>query len=126
VPDNPVIPQQLTNKRSDDFASVYSNNVLFEGSVWDLKMIFGELDQANGIVDQHTSVTIPWPVAKLLIYHLRAQVMGFEIANGKIAISASVLPPEIQPPPDQVKDDPKFKEAYESLKKLREDFIKNL
>ena len=32
--------------RDPDFTSLYANNIRIERSVWDLKLIFGELDQS--------------------------------------------------------------------------------
>src|ERR1039457_3310638 len=82
-------------RHSADFAEVYSNNVQFESSVWDLRTVFGVLQQPKGepaFVDQHTAVTLPWPQAKLLHYFLGVQLAAHEALNGKINIPASVLP----------------------------------
>ena len=45
-------------QRDEEFAYLYANNVRFESSAFDLKMIFGELDQSgkDGLtVIQHTA-----------------------------------------------------------------------
>jgi hypothetical protein len=65
---------QPQNKRSPDFESLYSNNFAFESSVWDFKIIFGELDQTLGVIEQHTAMTLPWSGVKLLIYYLETNV----------------------------------------------------
>jgi hypothetical protein len=119
-------PAPLKNHRTEDFAAAYSNNVMFETSVWDLKFIFGELDQAGGTVEQHTSITIPWSMAKLLLYLLRLQVVAHEIGYGKIPIADDVKPTEIQPPPENLKDNQTFQKIYEAMKKEREEFLKTI
>src|ERR1700727_754877 len=118
--------QPLANHRSEDHASVYSNNVGFEQSVWDLKILFGELDQSAGVIEQHTAVTVPWSIAKISLYYLATQVAGYEIVNGKIPIPPSVVP---LPPPaltDEQKGDPTLQRIHESFKRLHEQFLKNL
>lgn len=35
-------------RRREDFASVYANNCYFEASTFDIKLIFGNLDQRGG------------------------------------------------------------------------------
>src|SRR3990167_11504158 len=66
----------LNFQHTDDFISLYANNVQFEQSAFDLKLIFGELNQAGGkaLVDQHSSMTIPWGQAKLLLYYLQVNI----------------------------------------------------
>ena len=123
---NETVPQPLKNQRSQDFASVYANNVSFEPSIWDLKLVFGELDQSSGVIAQHTSMTIPWSMAKLLMYHLRLNLLSHEIVYGKIAIAQDVIPTEIQPPPEQFKDNLLFQKVFEVAKKEREEFLKTI
>jgi hypothetical protein len=85
----------LQFERGDDFESLYANNVRFESSVWDLKLIFGELDQSRPltIVRQHTSISIPWIQAKLLAYFIEVNIGIFESDNGFIRVPSSVTPP---------------------------------
>jgi hypothetical protein len=90
-----------------------------------LKVVFGELDQSAGAVVQHTAVTLPWAAVKLMLYLIRAQVVGYETINGKIQVVKDVLPAEVAPPPEQYKDNPTFQKAFEALKRLREEFIKD-
>lgn len=121
----PVAPQPPRNQRSEDFASVYSNNVAFETSLWDLRLIFGQLDQAVGVVDQHTAVTIPWTLAKLALYHLECQLAAYEIIYGKIVLSTDVLPPVPPPLSDEQKQNPAFQRIHEAIKILREEFVRD-
>lgn len=116
-------PKPLRNERSDDFGEVYANNVLFETSVWDLKVIFGQLDQAMGVVQQHTAVTIPWTIAKLALYHLQSQVAAYEIVYGPIKLSSEILPVEpgsLEPP---FKGNAVLERVHEEIKKLHKEFI---
>lgn len=113
-------------KRKENFASVYANNVRYESSVWDLKMILGELDQkdpGNLIVEQHTAVTIPWIQIKLMIYYLGINLKFHETAQGKIKIPVSVLPPELGPIPPNLENDPGTRANYEFARELREKLI---
>jgi hypothetical protein len=119
-------PQQFRNQRSDDFASTYANNVMFEQSVWDLKIIFGELDQTEGIVDQHTAITLPWTGAKLALYYLATQIAGHEAVNGKIHIPEAVLPPEPPPLTPEQKHDPNLPKIYAEFKRLHDEFMKDV
>lgn len=116
--------QQLEMRQSEDFSSVYANNVAVEPTAWDLKLIFGE--SAQGVIDQHTSVTLPWGVVKLLIHLLRSQVLAFEIQHGKINVLPGTLPAEVIPPPEELENNPLVQKTYEELKKLREELIRSL
>ena len=120
---SPAQEPQLRSERSEDFASAYANNVYFEPSVWDLKLIFGELDGASNTNQQHTAVTMSWVVAKLLAHHLNVQIATHEIAQEKIVIPRDVWPAEIAPPPEQFVDDPKFQKLYKTMIAFRDEFI---
>ena len=80
--------------RGEDFTSLYANHVQFEPSVWDLKIIFGQLDQAKGpaVVEQHTAITLAWPEAKVAAYFLLANMIGHQSKIGIIPIHNSVIP----------------------------------
>jgi hypothetical protein len=110
-------------RRSQDFRSVYANNALFEASVWDLKVILGQLDQREGkiAVEQHTAVSIPWTQAKLLSYWLRLNIELYEIEHGKIHI-----PQRVWPPVAPLTDDPQLKASFELANKIRDEFIAGL
>jgi hypothetical protein len=74
---------------SEEFESLYSNNVLFESSVWDLRMVFGQLKGGRDgapEIEQHTSVAMPWQVAKIACIYLALNIIGFEETNGPDAI----------------------------------------
>ena len=118
----------ISFQRTEDFISLYANNFQFEQSAFDLKLIFGQLDQSKGKahVDQHSSVTIPWVQAKLLMYYLQVNLAGFEMQYGKIKIPNDLLPPPVPPVPSEQKNVPKIEELFELVKNIREQFVSNL
>ncbi len=113
----------------EEFFSFYTNNIQIQQTVFDLKLIFGELVQSQGklaYVDQHSSVTMSWVQAKLLLYFLQLNMIAFEDINGKIKIPPELIPPEIVPIAEDNKDTPQAQALYELLKKFREQFISSL
>ena len=83
-------------RRDEDFASLYANNVKFERSLFDFKMVFGELDQSDEnhtFVQQHTAVTVPWIQAKLMAYYIELNLAIHEADFGTIRIPDSMIPP---------------------------------
>jgi hypothetical protein len=118
--------QPLRNQRSEDFVDSYANNFAFESSVWDLKIIFGQLDQALGAIDQHTGITLTWAAAKILAYYLNINVIAQEIINGKIQIAPSVVPSEPPPIPEEHKDDPAFQRLRQKYMESYAAFVKDL
>lgn len=117
--------QGLTFERHENFESWYANNVQFQASEWDLKFIFGELDQSGGkpTVIQHTSIVQSWLQAKIMHYFFTLQLGAFEMLHGKIPVPPSVMPPEPTPPDGDLKDDPAAQQIYEYIKKVREVFL---
>lgn len=92
----PPNPQAITFKREEDFEALYANNVQAEHSIWDLKLIFGILDQSvvpNQVV-QHTSINIPWTQVRLLSYWMDVGIAIQEYYNGKIKIPSGIMPPD--------------------------------
>jgi hypothetical protein len=108
MPDDPI------HKRTEDFSSLYANNFRFEGSAWDIKIIFGELEQGGGIdpqssIEFHTAVTLPWPVAKIMAYYLVANVASREHEGGPIFVRRNVIPPRPDgAEPEWAKTDPRL------------------
>ena len=106
--------------RTNDFADRYANSVTLESSVWDLKMLFGTLDQTPGpeSVRQHTAMHVTWAQAKLLSFFLQANLMFHEAANGTIRIPEGAMPPPIDPA-EPVWSFPDAANMIEKLAKLR-------
>jgi hypothetical protein len=126
--DNPVTPPPDV-EFSDEFYEAYSNNIYFESSVWDLKLLFGQLDQTEGKVKiiQHSAITVPWIQAKLMLYWLKAQVGVHELTNGKIHIPKPVIPLPIPELTEEMKkSDPNAEAIHALIVKLRSEFIESL
>ena len=84
--------------RDEAYDSLYANNIQFEPSLWDLKLIFGQLDQSDGTkVAQHTAITIPWMQAKLLAYFLEVNLAVHETDYGYIRLPPTVIPQAFDP-----------------------------
>jgi len=105
------------NNELDDVIAVYANNVRFEMTVWDLRILFGQLmliSEGKGLVDWHTDVTVPWAQAKLMHLYLGINLALYERENGKITIPFGVLPTLMTTPPEGV--DTSNPEAVETFK----------
>ena len=119
-------PAPATFERTQDFTEAYANNVRFESTVLDLKMIFGQSDLRTGkeVVEQHTAITLPWPLVKIFIYFLTLNMMGHESQNGPITIPPIHIPPPITPPTEEEQKQLVNAEAlYERLKAFRDAFL---
>jgi hypothetical protein len=124
--DKPLQYQPLPD--DDIYREAYANNIYFEQSAWDLKLIFGQVDQREGKVTirQHTAITLPWTQVKLLSYWLRGYVESYEGANGKIRISPAVIPPDPPPPTEEMrKADPNVDKIYELFRRLRNELLED-
>jgi hypothetical protein len=106
--------------RTGDFENVYANNVGFEPSAWDLKVVFGQLDQSQGVVnvEQHTAVTLAWPEVKVLAFMLAASVLGYEVEHGKIKVPPGGLPTMPPLPTGEAANNPKVVELHNAVTKL--------
>jgi hypothetical protein len=107
---------------------VYANNARFEATVYDLKIVFGESDLATGteVIQQHTAITIPWALVKIITYWLRLNFEVTEMSVGKVAIPASQIPPMPLDLPPELANDPNAQKAREIASRLREEFIAGL
>ena len=110
-------------ERQTKFDAVYANNFEFETSVWDLKIILGQLEQHTGksVVDWHTAVTIPWIQVKLVAYFLRLQAAWYELQNGPISIPASIMPAVPPLPAGDLANDSSALAWYSSVKTIYEE-----
>jgi hypothetical protein len=120
-------PQAPQIRRSEDFNSYYANNVQFEVSAFDLKVILGLLDQRGGkvTVEQFAEVSFGWVEAKLLSFLLQVQIAIHEVEDGKILIPQRILPLDVSslPIPKELADNPLAKQAQQIYAKMRESFI---
>jgi hypothetical protein len=111
----------IVYKRVEDFEHSYANNVQLLSSNWDLQLLFGELDQADGpnVIQQHTAITLPWAQVKVLLYFLKQHVDGHEAEFGRIKIPPRIVPPVPDERPKTVNED-----VWKQLQDNYEKFIK--
>ncbi|HTB12832.1 MAG TPA: hypothetical protein VK752_14725 [Bryobacteraceae bacterium] len=95
----------LDFKRDEDFTSLYSNNVQFESTLWDLKLLFGQVDLAKSVIEQHTAMAVPWPYAKIAAYYMMVNVILHQSNNGNIFIPPNVMPTRPNPDDPTIPDD---------------------
>lgn len=120
---------RLEFKRSESFESLYANNVRYEASVWDLKLLFGVLDQqatspAVELVELNTAMSMPWPVVKIMAYYLQLNVAIYELENGKIRVNPRVYPTEPPPVAPGFENNELVKAGRALSVRMREEFIK--
>jgi hypothetical protein len=126
--ENKPVVVGTVHKRGENFIERYANNTFFEGSAWDLKLIFGSLDQSLGPnhVTQHTAISLSWAQIKLLIFFLRFHLIAHEARMGRVQVPPGIITPLPAIPPQDVAafmgstDDV---EAYKKARKLYEEFI---
>lgn len=126
MPDETQVPKV---ERTPDFRSFYANSAVFEGSAWDLKILFGQLDQSVQPMEvkQNLAVTIPWAQAKLALYWLRVHVEAMELQlSSKIPIRKDLLPPEPPELTSEQENDPQAKQLHDLIVKIREEFMANI
>jgi hypothetical protein len=123
--DEVVTPVQLEFKTQADFIERYANNVRFESSVWDLRLILGTLDQATQphTIHVHTAVNVPWQQAKLMAYFLYLHVLFQEAGGDAIKIPEGVMPPPIEPAMKDLMHLPGTAPLLEKVRKLRSELL---
>jgi len=115
-----------TLQPADDFSSAYANHSFLEPSFWDLKMIFGQLDQSVDplVVEQHTAITMAWAQVKVFSYFLRLQLAAHEMAHGKIKLPENIVPAEIVAPTEKdIEEQPLAPQIFEEFKKIRDEMF---
>ena len=112
-------------RKHDNYENWYSNNINFQQSEWDLKLIFGQLDweEDHYVVEQHTAITVAWLQAKLMIYYLSVQMGVYEKFHGKIPIPPAAMPPQPPPPTEEQAKDPAVAPMYDYMQKRWEEFM---
>lgn len=119
-PTSPVIT------RTEDFVSRYADNVRFEPTAFDLKIIFGHTDLNAPVSEataQHTAITLPWPFVKLLTFYMMAQLIFQEAENGDVNVPPKQIPPELPLPPEGA-ENPVIVASKEIVDRLRRDYFK--
>lgn len=115
--------------RSDEFEELYANNVLFEPSIWDLKMVFGQLVQGEGgpIIRYHTAMTIPWSQAKLMCFFLLLQLVAHQSdIGGKISLPERMIPKPPQFTDEELEKNPSIRTVIDLFVKVRDEYFKAL
>lgn len=91
----PDQPKSVAMQIKRDVPGIYANNVRFEGNVWDLRILFGQLDRdsaGEAMIDWRAGVTVPWPLVKILVFFLSTNLYGHEEAQGFLKVPASQIP----------------------------------
>jgi len=83
--------------RDEEFTSLYASNVQFESTLWDLKLLFGEVDIAQSRITQHTSIALSWPQAKIAAYFMIVNVIFNQNNIGPVVIPPNLVPPAPDP-----------------------------
>jgi hypothetical protein len=90
-------------RRSEGFISTYANNVLFETTVFDVKIVFGQITQPYGdkpFVEQRSAATLSWREAKIAALLLTMNVAMHENLFGALEIPEGNLPEGFQRTPE--------------------------
>ena len=111
-------PLEVTAHRPKDFPEIYANQVFYEASAWDLKLLFSVLDQSGPTPTTKTraTITIPWAQVKLMLYFLQLQVWAHEIDHEPITVPRKVWPPDLAIPEEAI---PEVQEMFRRAKQLR-------
>jgi hypothetical protein len=131
MPGKPQLPQPRY-EIGEDFFEAYANNIYYEASSWDLRLIFGQIDQRDQLthglkIVQHSAITIPWPMAKLLHFWLKGQIEAHELTNGKIHVPPNVIPPKLpEPSKELISLDSNAAAVYAIFNRIRDEFIASL
>jgi len=120
-------PALSSDFRREAFKNEFADNVFFEPTAWDLKLVFGQVDTHLGpnTVVQHTGITLPWSQAKVLLYFLELHVAAHELTNGRMLIPQGLIPELPIPDKEMLDQDPNVMRMYRTLSKVRERFIAN-
>jgi len=126
----PTSAPQITFKRDETtFWKGYANSVIVESNSFDMKLIFGlydHRDATNPIVEQFSSISIPWAEVKLLMFWMQVHLAGYERENGKVRVPAGAFPPELPATPPPLFNNPKGREGLEAIRKMRAEFLASL
>jgi hypothetical protein len=123
--DKPQTGSGIEYRRADDFSAQYANNVFYETSLWDMKLIFGQLDQKLGsnVVVQHGSITIPWPQVKMMLYFIQANLSSHEARNGRVILQPGLISPVPEKVPPAFANNPKEVKAHAALREIQQAFF---
>jgi hypothetical protein len=116
-------------QRAEDFRSFYANSVLTDANAWDVKLIFGQIDEVDNerAIKQNVAVSMSFGLAKLTLYWIEAAIIAHEIETGRrVGIRDNVLPPPLTPLSPEQEKVPDLVKYQEAMKQLRDKFIASL
>src|SRR5438046_3194865 len=96
--------QETGITRAENFQKFYANNVIAEGTAWDLRLTFGQFDNVLGrqTNTQLCSVMMSFGLAKLMLFWIEAQILAHEVETGRrVPIRESLRPPVATLPPEE-------------------------
>lgn len=114
-------PEKLTY-RDQRYFELYANNVNFETSVWDMKMLFALFEQDKDMppFKQLCGIRVPWAQAKLMAYYLFLNIAFHEVAQGEIRVPETMLPKPIEGMLNDLPADEKAAKIVDRIQKMRE------
>ena len=118
--------EPITPSSEGEMNVVYANNVQFEGTIWDLKILFGEFFGRTKSVDWHTSITIPWAQAKLMAYYLQVNLAIHEANHGHVRVPSQVQPLEFPSLPESAQDKKEEVALHAKLNALHAELIASM
>jgi hypothetical protein len=124
----PTVANPLKLKYDEDFEVLYANHIQYELNAFDFKLIFGQLDMGSEpgveVVNQHTAMSIPWAVAKLMLYFLQVNVALHEAISGKVPLPPSITAsiPEWPESPSGT-ENPNLLKIWDKLRAMRSEFL---
>lgn len=121
APSTPSAPTPRDWEHTPDYRELYANNVRFENSAWDLKLMFGLLDQSEGGIKirQHTAMHIPWAQAKLVAYFLHINIAFQEQFHGPVHVPLDAAPPDLRTMFPRLEDEPDGRELLKRVDAVR-------
>lgn len=120
------LEERVESKSGIDMNTEYANSVGFHPTIWDLKILFGELSSRTPSVDWHTSMTLSWAQAKLMAYYLQINLALQESRNGNINVPIEMTPMELPALAESATTDPREVETLKKLKALRDAFVASM
>jgi len=127
MPTEDVLENKALPRRSEDFFFDYANYVHMEHSAWDLKLVFGQLDQSAtpASTELRSAITLPWLAVKVLAFYMTVNLRAFELTNGVIRVPKESLPAVLPPPTEeQLKTAPNLTEFVAEMNEFREEFFR--
>src|SRR3989442_15009556 len=90
--------KELESVRSEGFLRVYANSAQIETTVWDFKLIFGEMAKVGGkmVIEQSVAIVMSPQHLKAFVGVLAHNLREYEKRVGEIKLPAPEEAPEIE------------------------------